>query len=133
MRYDKKGAVIFESRGKKENKKLLEHIDMIINHKGTEFISSKELSSKINGVYFNRKISKRNRPYYGIEIADLSSYPIHRYVKFDTKGRDFKTIEVKIIGYPNYYGKGLKIFPKKIEADFVTPSTDHECDPITDR
>lgn len=132
MRNFNKGVIIFEARGKKEDKLLLEHIDMIINHKGTEFISNKELSEKINGVYFNKKISPRGNTYTGLEIADLSSYPIHRYIKFGTIGRDLATIKLKIVGYPNCMGKGLKIYPKKIETGFVPLSTDHECDPITE-
>ena len=132
MRSSNKGTIIFEARGKKEDKLLLEHIDMIINHKGTEFISSEELSKKINGVYFNKKIGPRGNTYTGLEIADLSSYPIHRYIKFGTVGKDLKTIKLKIVGYPNCMGKGLKIYPKKIETGFVPLSTDHECDPITE-
>lgn len=106
-------SIIFESRGTKENKNLLEHIDKIINKTGTEFINSYELSKKIKGVYFNTKKNKDGNPYVGLEIADLSSYPIHRYVKFGTRGRDFETLKTKIIGYPDGYGKGLKIYPKK--------------------
>ena len=109
-----KGSIIFEARGKKEDGALLEHIDKIINHSGTEFIKSKELKSKVLGVYFNGKKDKNDHPYTGLEIADLSSYPIHRYIKFNTIGRDFETIKHKINGYPNdYKGKGIKIYPKK--------------------
>ena len=132
MRSHSKGAIIFEARGKREDKILLEHIDTIINHKGTEFISNDELSKKINGVYFNRKISSRGTAYTGLEIADLSSYPIHRYIKFETIGKDLETIKLKIVGYPRCLGKGLKLYPKKIETGFVPLSTDHECDPITE-
>lgn len=127
-----KGTIIFEARGKKEDKLLLEHINIIINHKGTEFISSEELSKKINGVYFNKKISPRGYAYTGLEIADLSSYPIHRYIKFGTIGKDLETIKLKIVGYPSHMGKGLKIYPQKIETGFVPLSTDHECDPNTE-
>ncbi len=107
------GAIIFEARGKKEDSELLEHIDLIINRTGTEYITSDELKAKINGVYFNKKFNKNKTPYLGLQIADLSSYPIHRFIKFDTKGRDFLTIEKKIHCYPKYLGKGLKIYPKK--------------------
>ena len=113
MRNQKIGTIIFEARGKKEDAKLLEHIDLIINKTGTEFISSRELKRKISGVYFNPKFSQRKRPYVGLQITDLTSYPIHRFIKFGTKGRDFLTIEKKIQCYPNYMGKGLKIYPKK--------------------
>lgn len=110
---NKKGSIIFEARGKREDKFLLEHIDLIINRNGTEFINIKKLKKCISGVYFNKKKNKNNCPYVGLEIADLSSYPIHRFIKFNTVGRDLKTISTKIIGYPNIYGKGIKIYPKK--------------------
>lgn len=108
-----KGSIIFEARGKKEDLSLLEHIDKIINYTGTEYIKSEELKQKIIGVYFNKKNSSQGHPYVGLEIADLSSYPIHRYLKFGTIGRDYITIREKIIGYPNCNGKGIKIYPKK--------------------
>ena len=108
-----KGYIIFEARGKKEDRELLEHINKIINYSGTEFIKSKELQKKVLGVFFNEKRNKNDEPYVGLEIADLSSYPIHRYKKYKTIGRDFETIKHKIVGYPNYDGKGLKIYPKK--------------------
>lgn len=111
-RYNK-GSIIFEARGKKEDKALLEHINKIVNISGTEYIHSKELSEKVIGVYFNKKKNKKDHPYTGLEIADLSSYPIHRYIKFETEGRDFATIKTKIIGFPNCSGKGIKIYPKK--------------------
>ena len=113
MKSNDKGCIIFEARGKKEDRFLLEHIDLIINRNGTEFIKSKQLKKCISGVYFNKKFGKNNNPYVGLEIADLSSYPIHRYIKFNTIGKDLKTISNKIIGYPNIYGKGIKIYPKK--------------------
>ena len=109
----KKLAVIFEARGKKEDKALLKHINTIINVTGTEFIGIEELQKKIKGIYFNSKRGKSGYPYCGLEIADLSSYPIHRYVKFKTQGKDFKTIKHKVVGYPNAFGKGFKIYPKK--------------------
>lgn len=107
------GTIIFEARGKKEDKILLEHINKIINETGTEFLKSSSLKEKINGVYFNKKKNSNGHPYAGLEIADLSSYPIHRYVKFGTEGRDYKTIKSKLASYPNYIGRGLKIYPKK--------------------
>lgn len=113
MRTNDKGSIIFEARGKKEDKILLEHIDKIINQTGTEFIKSSELKFKINGVYFNKKKNDKGHPFTGLEIADLSSYPIHRYIKFNTIGKDFETIKLKIVGYPKFWGKGLKIYPNK--------------------
>ena len=75
-------------------------------------ISSKELKSKIDGVYFNPKWNEEySSTYVGLEITDLFSYPIHKYVKRNTKDKAFLTFEDKIVGYPNYKNKGIKTFP----------------------
>lgn len=108
---DKCGIIMLEARGKKEDTKLLKHIvDKCEN--GTNFISSKKVKNSILGVYFNPKFNKlTNYPVIGLEIADISSYPIHKYVKYGTKDLAFQTLEKKIRNYPNYYGRGLKIYP----------------------
>lgn len=51
----KKGIILLESRGKKEDNILLQHISKVINISGTKTISSNELKNKIKGVYFNPK------------------------------------------------------------------------------
>lgn len=109
---NKKGVMMLEARGKDEDNKLLEHISKVINKTGTKKISSKELKSKIDGVYFNPKWNKEySRAYVGLEITDLFSYPIHKYVKRNIKDKAFLTFEDKIVGYPNYKNKGIKTFP----------------------
>lgn len=108
----KRGIVILESRGKKEDYDLLLHISKIINKSGTKTISSKELKNKIVGVYFNQKWNKNySKTFVGIEIADLFSYPIHKYIKYGIKDKSFQVIEPKLSGYPEYKNKGIKIFP----------------------
>ena len=109
---NKKGIIMLEARGKEEDKELLEHISKVINHTGTKKISSKELKSKIDGVYFNPKWNEEySSTYVGLEITDLFSYPIHKYIKKNTKDKAFLIFEDKIVGYPNYKNKGIKIFP----------------------
>lgn len=109
---NKKGVIMLEARGKAEDKELLEHISKVINHTGTKKISSKELKSKIDGVYFNPKWNEEySSTYVGLEITDLFSYPIHKYIKRNTKDKAFLVFEDKIVGYPNYKNKGIKIFP----------------------
>lgn len=109
---NKKGVIMLEARGKDEDKELLSHISKVIKITGTKKISSKELSSKIKGVYFNLKWNEEySSTYTGLEIADLFSYPIHKYVKKDIKDKAFQVFESKIDGYPNYKNKGIKIFP----------------------
>lgn len=106
-------SIVLEARGKKEDRKLLEHVKRVIDN-GTRFVSS-EYFKKIKGVYFNPKWSKESddkKSYFGLEIADLISYPIHKYNIKGEKDRAFKAIENKIYGYPNYEGKGIKNFPK---------------------
>lgn len=109
---NKKGVIMLEARGKDEDSELLEHISKVINKTGTKKISSKELKFKINGVYFNPKWNEEySSTYVGLEITDLFSYPIHKYVKRNTKDKAFLTFEDKIVGYPNYKNKGIKTFP----------------------
>lgn len=111
-RSNKKGIIILESRGMKDDNVLLKHIDEIINIYGTKGIKSKELRKKIIGVYFNPKwYGGYSSTYSGLEIADLFSYPIHQFVKYNKKNLSFRVIESKINGFPNYENKGIKIFP----------------------
>ena len=71
-----------------------------------------ELKSKISGVYFNPKWNEEySSTYVGLEITDLFSYPIHKFVKRNTKDKAFLIFEDKIVGYPNYKNKGIKTFP----------------------
>lgn len=110
---NKKGVIMLEARGKNEDKELLEHIEKVINKTGTKKISSRELQAKIEGVYFNPKWNEEySSTYVGLEITDLFSYPIHKYVKRNIKDKAFLTFENKIDGYPNYKNKGIKIFPQ---------------------
>lgn len=109
---NKKGIIMLEARGKAEDKELLKHISKVINHTGTKKISSKELKNKIDGVYFNPKWNEEySSTYVGLEITDLFSYPIHKYIKRNTKDKAFLIFEDKIVGYPNYKNKGIKLFP----------------------
>lgn len=108
----KKGIIMFESRGKNEDKELLKHINNIINITGAKGIKTSELQSKIVGVYFNPKwYGNYSSTYSGLEIADLFSYPIHATIKYNKKHPSFTTIEKKIDCYPKYKNKGIKIFP----------------------
>jgi hypothetical protein len=111
---DEEAIIILEARGKKEDSKLLNHIKSLIDN-GTQYVS-KNYFKKIKGVYFNPKWCKESdekKSYFGLEIADLVSYPIHKYNTKGNKDRAFECIENKIYGFPNYTGKGIKKFPKK--------------------
>lgn len=114
------GIIVLEARGHKEDKILLEHLRRVIDI-GTgdcyrKYISAKEFNKSIDGIYFNPKwckISNHKKSYYGLEIADLFSYPIHSYVRSNcqTRSRPYEVLENKLINYPCYIGFGLKIFP----------------------
>lgn len=111
---NKKGLIMLESRGKKEDKNLLKHIYDVIHNKGQKNIKTKELEKKIKGVYFNPKwYGGYSATFAGLEIADLFSYPIHQYVKYKKENLSFSTIKDKIEYYPEFMNKGIKIYPKE--------------------
>lgn len=106
------GAIVLESRGKLENKVLEREMSHIINDTGIRNITTVELKNKINGIYFNSKWNDScENTFCGLEIADLTSYPIYKYAKRGKKDLAFNCLEKKIDKYPNYINKGLKIFP----------------------
>ena len=103
---------MLESRGKNEDMQLLNEMKHIIFETGIKNITSNELINKIAGIYFNPKWNKvYDDTYTGLEIADLSSYPIHKFVRNKHKDMAFEILEKKFDKYPDYINKGLKIFP----------------------
>lgn len=109
----KKGIIMLEARGKNEDKDLLNHIITILNT-GKKNIPSEELKEKIVGVYFNPKWNEEySHTFTGLEFADLFSYPIHQFAKFQKENEAFKILKSKIDKYPDYLNKGIKIFPNK--------------------
>lgn len=114
LKPNESAIIVIEGRGKKEDKELLNHIKDIMD-KGTRYVGENYFNV-IKGVYFNPKWSKEDddkKTYFGLEIADLICYPIHKYCKsnFTNKDKAFLSIEDKIYGYPDYKGKGIKVFP----------------------
>lgn len=111
------GVVVLECRGKKEDYKLLRHCVEILNS-GTFYASPQDLCS-INGIYFNTKWAEKynfKKSYFGLEIADLVSFPIHKFIRDNIRDPSFEIIERKLYGYKSnnpksYIGKGLKVFP----------------------
>ena len=107
-----RGLVMLEARGKEEDKLLLNEMKHIIFETGIRSITVDELKQKISGIYFNPKWNQNyDDTFSGLEIADLSSYPIHKYIRNNKKDKAFLSIENKIDKYPNYTNKGLKVFP----------------------
>ena len=109
---DETCIVILESRGKKEDKKLLEVITRIID-KGTSYMASYNFK-RIKGVYFNPKWSTKDdekKSYWSLEIADLFVYPFYKYYNYHIEDPAYNALLPKLHKYPNYEGKGLKSFP----------------------
>ena len=109
----KRLAYVFESRGKREDDALFDHAREFLMERGTKTMSPDVLQRAIRGVFFvEKKTSKDPKNVYaGIEVADLFSYPIHRFARYGTKGQDFEIVERKIEGYPAYFSRGLLLFP----------------------
>lgn len=92
--------IIVEARGKKEDAELeLEFRRIISKHRTL---------AKFDIIFSDKKSNGA-----GLQIADLIAHPIGRHVINPTQeNRSFKIVEKKFHRYPNYNGKGLKIFPK---------------------
>lgn len=111
---NKKGVVLLESRGKKEDAFLLNHIVNILE-KGTNKNPASHFRN-ISGVYFNPKWSEKddNRTSYVIlECADLIAYPIHkehREGKDDSLNPAYEIVKSKFLKFPEFNGWGLKIW-----------------------
>lgn len=104
--------VILESRGTKEDKELLNHIKNLIDH-GTQY-TSPEKFQLIRGVYFNPKWSASDdsmKTFWGLELADLCAYPIHKFFAHNVTDASYNTLRPKMYGYPCIEGYGLKTFP----------------------
>lgn len=111
-RKGEKGIIVMESRGRKENKVLL---DMAVNliDNGNNFNDS-DFFQCIHSIHFNpKRTHDKKMSFFQLEIADLVSYPIHRYVRSQTAEPDYTNIENKIFNYPDHFGYGMKLFPKK--------------------
>ncbi len=104
--------IILESRGKKEDKMLLDKIKYLIDYGNN--MNEASTFSKIKGVYFNPKwsrIADNKKSYWELELSDLCAYPIHKYLAYGTMDPAFDVLKNKICGFPNFMGRGLKKFP----------------------
>lgn len=115
-----KVALVFEARGKKEDKSLREHILKVIDSTGTKKYKRDDLKLHFDKVFFNPKVSYDGKiVYHGTDIADLCSYPLFRYMTTGFRGQDFEIVKTKLIGYkpelePDFKKIiGLRYFPKE--------------------
>ena len=67
--------VIIEKRGKKEDRKLEEHFKLLKNL-GTELFSAEHIANWNLSIQFRDKKENIN----GLQLADLTAYPIARYI-----------------------------------------------------
>lgn len=108
------GLIMMESRGKREDGSLHELFLEFFND-GTRYFSSSYIQKTITGgFYFNGKWNKEKDcmdTFFGLEMADLVAHPIGHFVQTGEKSKPFKAFESKFLGFDNYVGKGLKVFP----------------------
>lgn len=105
--------IILESRGKKEDKALLNMIVNLIEN-GTNYCSSEKFRV-IKGVFFNKKWQDDGLSYWQLELADIIAAPLHSYCvgkKPSLYDEEFRIIEKKLYS-PNgrVSGWGFKRLP----------------------
>lgn len=110
--YYSKGILLRDTEGITKDIKTKELIKDII-YKGTNYVTFKKI---VPTIYFlDSKMSE------GIQLSDLSGYNIRRFLEliiYNEHIRDITTkplyekfVSKKLRGYPDYKGKGMKIFP----------------------
>lgn len=108
----KNGLVIIEARGEREDRFTLKNIVKTLEQ-GSPYCAPDHYKS-IKGVYFNPKWCLKDEnltSYFGLEIADIVSYPIHKYCRTGVKDRALQSFEHKTYGYPDNIHWGIKMFP----------------------
>ena len=104
-------TTVVESRGKKEDKDLLNYYNKV-SDRGTYWVSSERIKS-----YFkNFEIKRKSENLIGLQIADLVAYPITRHI-LDEKMVHiaFYVIKDNIYHVDNKI-YGMKVFPNKKES-----------------
>ena len=110
--YESKGILLRDTEGITKNIKTKELIKDII-YRGTEYVTFRKI---VPTIYFlDSKMSE------GIQLSDFSGYNIRRSLEmliYDDHINDITTqplyeefVSKKLRGYPEYNGKGLKVFP----------------------
>lgn len=112
-REGKSGILLLESRGKEEDAKILKFLISLLKN-GNNYKKADHFKG-IKGVYFNPKWcfnkNKAKASFILLELADLVSFPIYKYVKTGKKDLAFEALEPKLHNYPSYIGYGIKKFP----------------------
>lgn len=116
-----KCSIVFEGRGKKEDKQLLKYIVNILDN-GTRFGNeygkpsmNAECFKNIKGIYFNPKWnSDKSKSYWGLELADMYSFTVNKFLSKENKFFNLlmKNISSKFYNTDNkILGRGFKLFP----------------------
>lgn len=89
--------LIFEARDPKLDRNMIEAINKFFNS-GSDYVGKSKLNGKIAALHFNpkRPVDDVTKSFFGLEIADLCSYPIYKYCRFGTHGKDFFTVKSKM-------------------------------------
>ena len=102
--------VIAEARGKKEDAKLHDQYQIIINN-GTKYVSADRFRQRFMDIDFKKKEDN----VIGTQLSDLVAYPLATKILFpERENLAFRVIDPKIYRqFPkgDYLGYGLKIFP----------------------
>lgn len=93
--------LVLEARGKKEDNSLELEFRRIMD------------KAPSNGLaHFDIQFADKRANSAGLQIADLVAHPIGRhYINSQQQNRSFEILEKKFYKYPDYNGKGLKVFP----------------------
>jgi hypothetical protein len=95
--------IIIESRGKKEDDELQVTFQKIL-----ESHNALQAAYPLKLIFADKKTNS-----IGLQLADLIAYPIGRYlINPAQENRAFNIVEKKLRSYPQYYGHGLKVFPR---------------------
>lgn len=108
----KTGLLFLEARGKKEDAEVLKYLVGLINE-GNKYNQS-QFFKQIKSIFFNPKwctITNGQASYIQLELADLVSFPIYKFVRSGKKDKSYIIVEKKLYNYPCVEGFGLKKFP----------------------
>lgn len=105
-----KVQVVAEARGKKEDSKLHDQYQVILNN-GTRFVSADRFINRFTDIDFKKK----GENIAGTQLCDLVAYPLATKIIYpDRENLTFNVINSKLYRqFPggDYLGYGLKLFP----------------------
>lgn len=107
-------GVLFESRGKREDRLLWKHIGELFQN-GSTYLPSRRFVSTIVDIGFHPKRDKAGMPLCGFEVADLCAYTLGAWY-LRGKSQYSEMIVPRLLNYATErpercFGSGLKIFP----------------------